>query len=66
MRSRPAPASAGEEREGVLEERLVDAGREIPEALAGRGRDEGGDVEPFEAMVAAGDRARAARRPDPA
>lgn len=47
---------AGEEREGVLEELLVDAGG---------GRDEGGDVEPFEAVVAAGDRALATRRPDP-
>ena len=57
---------AGEEREGVLEELLVDAGREVPEALAGCGRDEGGDVEPFEPVMAAGDRALAARRPDPA
>lgn len=56
---------AGEEREGVLEEILVDAGGEIPEALAGGGRDEGGDVELFEAVVAAGDRALATRRPDP-
>lgn len=56
---------AGEERKGVLEEVLVDACREIPEAFASRGRDEGGDVEPFEAVVAAGDRALAARRPDP-
>ena len=56
---------AGEEREGVLEELLVDAGGEIPEALAGGRRDEGGDVEPFEAVVAAGDRALATRRPDP-
>ncbi len=57
---------AGEEREGILEELLVDAGREVPEALAGRGRDEGGDVEPLVAVMAAGDRALAARRPDPA
>ena len=60
------PGLAGEEREGVLEQRLVDAGREVPEALAGRGRDEGGDVEPLEAVMATGDRALAARRPDPA
>ena len=57
---------AGEEREGVLEELLVDAGGEVPEALAGCGRDEGGDVEPFEPVMAAGDRALATRRPDPA
>lgn len=57
---------AGEEREGVGEELLVDAGAEVPEALAGGGRDEGGDVEPFEAVVAAGDRTLASRRPDPA
>ena len=56
---------AGEEREGGLEELLVDAGREIPEALAGRRRDEGGDIEPLEAVVAGGDRPLAARRPDP-
>lgn len=47
---------AGEEGEGALEELLADAGPEIPEALAGGGRYEGGDVEPFEAVVAAGDR----------
>jgi hypothetical protein len=33
----PCAGLAGEEREGVLEELLVDAGREIPEALAGGG-----------------------------
>lgn len=31
------PDLAGEEGEGVLEEVLVDTGREVPEALAGRG-----------------------------
>ncbi len=62
----PDARLAGEERERVLEQRLVDAGPEIPEALAGGGRDEGGDVEPLEAVVAAGDRALAAGRPDPA
>ena len=51
---------AGEEREGVLEERLVDAGGEVPEALPGGGRDEGGDVEPLETMMAGSDRARRA------
>lgn len=57
----PGSRLAGEEREGVLEEVLVDAGREIPEALAGGGGDEGGDVEPLEAVVAARDRPRAAQ-----
>lgn len=56
---------AGEEGEGALEELLADAGPEIPEALAGGGRYEGGDVEPFEAVVAAGDRTLAPGRPDP-
>ena len=60
------PRLAGEEREGVGEELLVDAGPEIPEALAGGRRDEGGDVEPFETMMAAGGGALAAWRPDPA
>ena len=62
----PGSGLAGEEREGALEEGLADAWREIPEALAGGGRDEGGDIEPLEAVVATGDRALAARRPDPA
>jgi hypothetical protein len=62
----PGARLAGEEREGVLEQRLVDTGREVPEALAGGWRDEGGNVEPLEALVAPGDRALAARRPDPA
>ena len=62
----PGAGLAGEEREGVLEQRLVDAGREVPEALAGGRRDEGGDVEPLVAVMSAGDRALAARRPDPA
>lgn len=57
---------AGEERERVGEELLVDAGADVPEALAGGGRDEGGDVEPLEAVVAPGDRTLASRRPDPA
>ncbi len=60
----PCTGLAGEEGQGVLEQRLFDTGREIPEALAGHRRDEGGDVEPFEAVVAASDRPLAARRPD--
>jgi hypothetical protein len=62
----PRPRLAGEEREGGLEEFLVDAGGQIPEALAGGRRDEGGHVEPFEAMMARGRRPFATRRPDPA
>lgn len=56
----------GEQCEGVLEQFLVNAGREIPETLAGSRRDEGGDVEPFETVMAAGDGALPARCPDPA
>ena len=62
----PGAGFPGEEREHVLEVALGDAGGDIPKALAGGGRDEGGDVEPLEAMVAAGDRALAAWRPGPA
>ena len=62
----PRARLAGEEGEGLFEQVLVDAGREVPEALAGGGRDEGGDIEPFEAVVPGGDGALAARGPDPA
>ena len=61
----PVARLAGEECEPVLEALLVDAGAEIPEALAGGRRDEGGNGEPPEPVMAAGDRALAARRPDP-
>jgi hypothetical protein len=40
----PGTGLAGEERERLREELLVDAGREVPEALSGRGRDEGGEA----------------------
>ena len=56
----------GEGAQQRLEERLRDAVGDIPEAFAGRGRNESGDVEPFEAMMTGGDRARADRRPNPA
>jgi hypothetical protein len=62
-------ARAGLLREGVeqrLEERLGDAIRDIPEGLAGRRRDEGGDVEPLVAVMPGGQRALSARRPDAA
>jgi hypothetical protein len=65
MRSRP-PRLAGEAVEGCLGQPLVDAAREIPEAFAGGGRDEGGDVEPFEAVMADCHRTQPARGPDPA
>jgi hypothetical protein len=62
----PGACLSGEEREDVLEVLLGDAGGEIPEALAGLGRDEGGDVEPFEAVVSDGDRPLPPRGPDAA
>ena len=45
------PGLLGESRQQGFEERLRDAVGNVPEAFAGRGRDEGRDVEPFEAMV---------------
>jgi len=54
----------GESRQQGLEERFRDAVRDVPEAFAGRRRNESGDIEPFEAMMAGGDRALADRRPD--
>ena len=62
----PGAGLTGEKREGFGEEVLVDARGEVPETLAGRRRDEGGDIEPFEAVVAGCDRPVAARCPDPA
>ena len=66
MRSRPAPASRAKSARVSSKSSLETPVDEVPEALAGGGRDEGGDVEPLEAVVAEGDRALAARRPDPA
>jgi hypothetical protein len=57
---------SGKELEGALEQFLVDAGPEIPEAFAGGRRDEGGDIEPLEPVVATGDGTLAARGPDTA
>ena len=60
---------AGLPREGFEqfgEERLVDAVREIPDGFSARRRDEGGDVEPFVAVMAERDRPLADRRPDAA
>ena len=57
----PGAGFAGEEREQFLEERLGDTVGEVPEGLAALRRDEGGDVEPLEAMMAEGHRARGQR-----
>ena len=46
-------------------ERLVDAVREIPDGFSARRRDEGGDVEPFVAVMAECDRSLAEWCPDP-
>ena len=56
----------GEGRQQGFEEWLRNAIGNIPEAFAGGGRDEGGDVEPFEAVMPVGDGAHAHRRPDAA
>ena len=55
-----------ERRQQFLEERLGDAVGNVPETFAGRGRDEGRDIEPFEAVMSQRDRPRADGRPDPA
>ena len=57
----PGTGFAGEEREQFLEERLGDTVGEVPEGLAALRRNEGGNVEPLEAMMAEGHRARGQR-----
>lgn len=57
---------AGEVGQQPLEERLADAVRQIPDALAAGRLDEGGDVEPLIAVMAEGDRPFADRGPDTA
>ena len=62
-------SGAGLAREGfeqLYKERFVDAVRQIPDGLAARRRDEGGDVEPFIAVMTERHRPLADRRPDPA
>jgi hypothetical protein len=54
----------GEERKQRLEKWFGNAVVHIPENLAGRGRDEGGDIEPFKTMMAMSDGPLADRRPD--
>src|SRR5437660_4754461 len=58
------PGFLSESRQQGFEERLRDAVGNVPETFAGRRRDEGCDVEPFEAMMTVGDRAHADRPPD--
>jgi len=52
--------------EQLYKERFVDAIRQIPDGLSARRRDEGGDVEPFIAVMTECNRPLADRRPDPA
>lgn len=52
--------------EQLCEEGFVDAVRQIPDGLAARRCNEGGDVEPFVAVMTERDRPLAGRRPDPA
>jgi hypothetical protein len=59
----PGAGGAGEGFEQFGKERLVDPVRQIPDGLRG---DEGGDVEPFVAVVTERERTLADRRPDPA
>ena len=63
MRLCPAPASRATEGEQLLEEWLGDTIGDVPKGLSAGRRDEGGDVEPFEAVVAERHRAHPARRP---
>ena len=61
--------SAGLAREGfeqLCEECLVEPVRQIPDRLSARRRHEGGDVEPFVAVMAERDRPLADRCPNPA
>lgn len=62
----PRARIAGEEGQRQFEGFLVDAVGDVPVALAGRRRDEGSDVKPFEAVVHAGDGSDPAWGPDPA
>jgi hypothetical protein len=55
----------GEGAQQLFEERLRYAVGDAPEAFAGRRRDEGGHIEPFEAVMAMSDRPHADRRPHP-
>src|SRR4051812_31357176 len=60
------PAFPGEGRKERGEERLGDAGGEIPDRLAREGLGEGRDVKPLVAVMAERDRALALGRPDAA
>jgi hypothetical protein len=62
----PSAGLAGEELEQLREEGFVDAVRQVPDGLAARRGDEGGDVKPIVAMMAERDGPLADRRPYPA
>ena len=57
---------AGEVRQQLFEERLVDAVRQVPDALAAGRFDEGGDVKPLIAVMTERDRTLAGGGPDAA
>ena len=61
---RAGPDLGGERCQERIEEGGVDAVGDEPDDLAGRRPDEAVQVEPLEPVVAVGDRAAAARRPD--
>ena len=63
---RPGARLAREGGEQTLEEGLGDAVGQVPDDLAGGRLHEGRDVEPFEAVMAEGDRSLAPRCPDSA
>jgi hypothetical protein len=62
----PGAGFACEDFEQLGEEGFVEAVRQIPDGLPARGCNEGGDVEPFVAMVAESEQSLANRRPDAA
>jgi hypothetical protein len=63
--SRSGPDRPGEVLQQLLEERFVDAVREIPDRLATGRLNKGGDVEPLIAVMAKRDRPLAGGGPDP-
>ncbi len=61
----PSAGLAGEQGQDVLEVLFGDAGGQVPEAFPGLGRNEDGDIEPFEAVMSDRDGPLAPRCPDP-